>query len=106
MDKNKIDLPRKTISQLISIFSGYPEIEKVVIFGSRALGNAKSGSDVDLAFIGHDLTLQLVSRIQNYLEEETLLPYFFDCVHSESTQHKELLEHIQTHGKILYEKNP
>jgi len=76
-----------------------------VIFGSRALGNAKSGSDVDLAFIGKDLTLQLVGRIQNYLEEETLLPYFFDCVHLESTENRELLAHIHDYGKVLYERS-
>ena len=98
----KIDLPQKTMSQLISIFSAYPEIEKVTIFGSRALGNAKSGSDVDFAFSGKHLTSQLVSRIQNYLEEETLLPYYFDCLHLESTQNKDLLKHIKTHGIIFY----
>lgn len=106
MRKKEIDLPLETISQLVSIFSAYPEVEKVVIFGSRSLGNAKPGSDVDCAFIGKNLTSQLVSRIQNHLEEETLLPYFFDCVHLESTRNKKLLEHIHTYGKILYEKNP
>ncbi len=100
----KIDLPQKTISQLISIFSTYPEIEKVIIFGSRALGNAKPGSDVDCALSGERLTPQLVSRIQAYLEEETLLPYFFDCILLESISNKELLEHIHIHGKNLYEK--
>ena len=101
----KIDLPRKTISQLISIFSAYPEIEKVIVFGSRALGNAKPGSDVDCAFSGKNLTSQLVSRIQNYLEEDTLLPYFFDCIHLESTKNKNLLEHIKTYGINLYVSN-
>jgi len=106
MNMKKIDLPQKTISQLISIFSAYPEIEKVTVFGSRALGNAKSGSDVDCAFSGgKNLTSQLVSRIQNYLEEDTLLPYFFDCIHLESTQNKNLLEHIKTHGINLYVSN-
>lgn len=98
----KIDLPQQTISQLISIFSTYPEIEKVTLFGSRVLGNAKPGSDVDCAFSGQRLTSQLVSRIQNYLEEETLFPYFFDCIHMESIQNKDLLEHIKTHGIPLY----
>jgi len=102
----KIDLPHKTILQLDSIFSNYPEIERVIIFGSRALGNAKSGSDVDCAFSGKNLTSQLVSRIQNFLEEETLLPYFFDCIHVESTQNKALLEHVDTHGITLYLRDP
>ena len=105
MKKKRIDLPAKTISQLISIFSTYPEIEQVIIFGSRVLGNAKTGSDVDCVFSGTKLTSQLVSRIQDYLEEETLLPYFFDCVHLETIQNKDLLEHIKIHGITIYTSN-
>jgi predicted nucleotidyltransferase len=102
MNIRKVDLPRKTISQLISLFSAYPEIERVVIFGSRALGNAKAGSDVDLAFSGKNLSFHLVGKIQTYLEEETLLPYFFDCVHLGSTQNTALLEHIKNYGIDIY----
>ncbi len=103
MNRKRIDLPPKTITQLISIFSTYPEIEQVTVFGSRVLGNAKPGSDVDCAFSGKKLTSKLVSRIQNYLEEETLFPYFFDCIHLESAQNRDLLEHIAPHGIILYD---
>ena len=72
------------------------EIERVIVFGSRALGNAKPGSDVDCAFSGENLTSQLVSRSHTYLEEEILLPYFFDCIHLESTQNMDLLDHTNT----------
>ena len=78
------------------------EIERVIIFGSRALGVAKPGSDVDCAFSGENLTSQLASRIHAHLEEEILLPYFFDCIHLESTQNRDLLDHIKTHGINLY----
>ena len=102
--KKGIDLPIKTLSQLIAIFTTYHKIERVIIFGSRALGNAKPGSDVDLAFSGKNVTSHLVSLIQSYLEEETMLPYFFDCIHFESIHNKELLTHINDHGKVLYER--
>ena len=105
MQKRRIDLPAETLSQLIAVFSTYREIEKVTIFGSRALGNAKPGSDIDLAFSGRKLTLHLVSQIHDYLEEETTLPYFFDCVHFESIQNRELVNHIRKHGKILFERS-
>ena len=105
MSRPEIDLPIETIAQMVSIFSTYPEIEKVMVFGSRVLGNAKPGSDVDCAISGDNVTSQLVSRIQSYLEEETLLPYFFDCVWFESIQNKKLCKHINTYGKVLYEKN-
>ncbi len=104
MERQEIDLPAEVISQLNNFFSTCPEIEKVTIFGSRVLGNAKPGSDVDLAIGGRDVTLQLVGRVRNYLEEETTMPYFFDCVHFESIANEELQRHILRYGKVLYEK--
>ena len=102
----RIDLPQKTVSELKSIFSAYPEIEKVIVFGSRALGNAKPGSDVDCAFSGKNLTSKLIGRIQIYLQEDTLFPYFFDCIHLEAVQSEDLLEHIKTNGINLYVSEP
>jgi hypothetical protein len=66
---------------------------------------------VDLAFIGNNLSLQQVSHIHNFLEEETLLPYFFDCLHMESVENRDLLapryfDHIKKYGQILYEVPP
>jgi predicted nucleotidyltransferase len=102
-DKN-INLPQKTISQLIEIFSAYPEIEKVIVFGSRAMGNEKPGSDIDLAISGLKVTSELVEKIHNYLEEETLFPYFFDCLHFETLTNPDLRNHILEYGKILYHR--
>jgi len=105
MRMNEIDLPQKYISQMVTIFSTYPEIEKVVIFFFFFLSNAKPGSDIDLAFSGQNLTSQIVNRIQNHLEEETLMPYFFDCIYSATIKNQDLLLHIQTYGKLLYNKD-
>ena len=102
-DKN-INLPQKTIRQLIEIFSAYPEIEKVIVFGSRAMGNEKPGSDIDLAISGLNVTSELVGKIHNYLEEETLFPYFFDCLHFKTLTNPDLRNHILEYGKILYHR--
>jgi len=99
-----INLPQKTISQLIEIFSSYPEIEKVIVFGSRAMGNEKPGSDIDLAISGIKVTSELVGKIHNYLEEETLFPYFFDCLYFETLTNPDLRNHILEYGKILYHR--
>lgn len=104
MTQQEIDLPAEVVTQLRSCFSSYPEIEKVTVFGSRVLGNAKPGSDLDLAFEGENLTLELVSKVQNYLEEETTLPYFFDCVHLGSVGNEDLRKHILQYGKMVFEK--
>lgn len=102
---HEIDLPEKVVKQLIQVFSGWPDIETVTIFGSRALGNAKSGSDIDLCFDGKILNRQQVSSLQNYLEEESLFPYFFDCVHFKSIENEYLRQHILEHGKLLWQRD-
>lgn len=62
------------------------------IFGSRAKGNYKPGSDVDLAIIGD------ADRIAYLLNEETFLPYYFDVIDMQSLNNQALKEHIARVG--------
>ncbi len=50
-------LPSKSLQQIVALLATFPEIEKAVVFGSRAMGNYKPGSDVDIALNGHKITL-------------------------------------------------
>ncbi len=72
-------------------------IKKVILFGSRVKGNYKRGSDVDLAVIGDEKKLSYI------LNEESTLPYFFDVVHLNKIANKNLLEHIERVGQVIYE---
>ncbi|WP_083843626.1 nucleotidyltransferase domain-containing protein, partial [Desulfobacter postgatei] len=100
-----INLPQKTISQLIEIFSAYPEIEKVIVFGSRAMGNEKPGSDIDLAISGLKVTSELVEKIHNYLVRRNPVSYIFlYCLHFETLTNPDLRNHILEYGKILYHR--
>jgi predicted nucleotidyltransferase len=77
----------------------FPQIKSVVIFGSRALGTFSTGSDIDLAI---KATEDVSSKIRWILEEETLMPYFFDVINYEAISEQKLKEHIDKHGKELY----
>ena len=70
-------------------------IKNPILFGSRAKGSHKRGSDVDLAVIGDE------KRANYVLNEETNMPYFFDVVNIKKIKNRNLLEHIQRVGKIL-----
>lgn len=59
------------------------EIDKAIIFGSRALGNYKKGSDVDIAISGKNVTSETLYQLDDLLNEEFSLPYFFDIVQYE-----------------------
>ena len=83
--------------------SKYPEIEEAVLFGSRAIGNYKKGSDVDLAIKGSRINRTTVNRLSDDLNEEYPLPYFFDVIHYENIS-SELKTHIDTMGRIIKQK--
>lgn len=81
-----------------------PEIEKAFIFGSRAKGNYKVYSDIDIAIAGKNINFTTISSLKAKLEEEGPLPYFIDVVDYTHLENKDLKEHIDRVGKILYEK--
>jgi predicted nucleotidyltransferase len=76
----------------------FPEIAEVILFGSRAKGNYKIGSDVDLAIKGDRITYEITARFADCLNEEKPLPYFFDVVHYEEISAPKLKEHIDRVG--------
>lgn len=77
----------------------------MIIFGSRALGNYKKGSDVDITISGQDITNETIYRLDDLLNEEYPLPYFFDLLHYEQINNENLKNHIDTFGKELYRKS-
>ena len=70
-------LKRRDRKNILAAVSKFPEIERVKIFGSRAMGNYKKGSDVDLAIAGSQITFKTVLRLRSMLNEDLPLPYFF-----------------------------
>ena len=77
----RFGLRESDIKYIKLCFQQFPEIEEVLVFGSRAMGNFKEGSDVDLALKGKSITLNTLSRLKALLEEEGPLPYTVDLVH-------------------------
>ena len=98
----EVDLQPELHLFLVEWARQHPEIEQIVLFGSRALGNAKKGSDVDLAVVGTQVTQSLVDKLHVVLEEDTLFPYFFDVVHLNTVQNPALREQIQARGYVIY----
>ena len=93
-------LTSRDIETISAILIRYDGIRRVRLFGSRAKWDHKPWSDIDLAIDGEYDAL----HIQNDFEESTL-PYFIDIINSKNCSSRELLEHIDRVGKILYEKN-
>lgn len=99
----KFGLSEKTIQGINDTFAAFPQIEKAVIFGSRAKGNYKNGSDIDLTLHGRELTTKLLRKIENELDE-LLLPYKIDLSIFERISNPDFVDHIQCVGILFYEK--
>ena len=87
---------------LSNLFQKYSSIDEVIIFGSRAKGNYKNGSDVDLAIKSQSIGNEELNAMDDALNEHSNLPYKFDIVHYEKIQTPELKEHIDRVGKRLF----
>ena len=96
-------LKEATIQKIHSIFKKYPEVEKVILYGSRAKGNYKNGSDIDLTLIGESLAYRIIGNIENDLDE-LYLPYTFDISIFHLLENDKLLDHIGRVGKVFYER--
>jgi predicted nucleotidyltransferase len=96
-------LESETVNNIKAIFSKFDEIEKVVLYGSRAMGNYKTGSDIDLTLFGDNLSLRTIFAIQDELEE-LFLPYKFDISIYSKIENRDLRDHIKRVGKIFYQK--
>jgi len=93
----------KQISLIKDIFSQFPEISEVIIFGSRAMGNYKKGSDVDLAIKGK-IDEKIILKLSRKLNDESPLPHIFDVIKYDDISNEKLKEHISSFGKIFYKK--
>ncbi len=97
-------LSSKSTGLILGALRQWEEIEKAHIFGSRAMGNYKNGSDVDLALYGPKITGEILLQVGTLLNEELPLPYHFDLVHYETVDNTDLRRHIDQAGKVFYVK--
>jgi uncharacterized protein len=74
-----IGLTKKELDLLKSYFLKFSQINEVILFGSRAMNNHKTASDVDLAILG-DQILDVKSKLWGLLEDESPFPYRFDII--------------------------
>jgi len=99
----KYGLTEATVEKIQGVFARFPAIEKVVLYGSRAKGNFKTGSDIDLTLYGEALTSDLCSTIASELDD-LLLPYTIDLSIFDELNHAKLREHIERVGVVFYER--
>lgn len=89
--------------RLGAVFGSHPEVERVVLYGSRAKGTNKPYSDVDIALVGDGLETDELLRIAGEVDD-LLLPFFFDISIYNKIDDAALLESISRTGIVVYER--
>ena len=95
-------LEENTISKIIKVLSKYPQIEQVILYGSRAKGNYHNGSDIDITLQGKNLTLSnSVYPLKDDLDE-LFLPYMFDISIFNHIKDHDMIDHLSRVGVVFY----
>ena len=96
-------LPERTLQEMRAIFAKYSKVQKVVIYGSRAIGTHKPGSDIDLTLYGQDLTFNDLNVLAGALDDSSI-PYLVDLSIFDALDHVKLKDHIDRVGQVFYDR--
>lgn len=96
-------LKDETIEKIRMVFSHYPEIEEAILYGSRAKGNYRRGSDIDITLKGEKLNLTILNKVSLKLDD-LLLPYTIDLSIYHHIKQEDLLGHIERVGVSFLEE--
>ena len=100
----KYGLKQDQLAEIIDIVSGYQQVEELIIYGSRATGRYRVGSDVDLVIKGRRATIQTAAALKSQLEEETWLPYLFGVTSYGAIESAELKKDIADEGRLIWQR--
>jgi len=99
-NRNIYGLTERDMRTIQDIFKKYPDITEVRLFGSRAKGNYKQGSDIDLAVMNEGVSSKVIGDLA-FEFEESRLPYMVDLINYPALRHKEFIEHIDRVGIVF-----
>jgi predicted nucleotidyltransferase len=97
----KFGLKDEAIEAICKVFRNHHEVEKAILYGSRARGNFKPASDIDLTLQGESLNSTVLNTISWELDD-LLLPYTFDLSIISQISNPDLIDHISRVGVLFY----
>lgn len=92
------------LAEIVEVISSRESVESALIFGSRAKGCHRAGSDVDIAIKGVAVRHEDVLNVGYALNEESTLPYQFDIIDYNRIDNDALREHIDRIGREIFKR--
>jgi len=103
MTGGRFGLTSATIDKICAVFAAHPQVERAIVYGSRAKGGYRKGSDIDLTLHGKDLNDRILLGLMGELDD-LLLPYTIDLSIFAALEHPGLEDHIRRVGQVFYER--
>ena len=100
-NKKVFGLPVHVLNDICDVFRKHHNIKKVILYGSRAMGNYRLGSDIDLCVEADGMELTQLLAIENQIDD-LLLPWKVDLSSKHQIDNPDLLHHIQCVGIEIY----
>lgn len=97
-------LSEQTIKSINDVFTRFPSIDSAILYGSRAKGNFRINSDIDLTLKGSAIDFTMLLKIENELDD-LMLPYKIDLSVFKNIENQDLIEHINRVGIEFYNKS-
>lgn len=98
-------LSESVIAKINIVFAQYPQVVEVRLYGSRAKGNFRNGSDIDLAIMGDSVSYLQLLRMESDIEDLSL-PYKVDLSLFRQIDNPDLIDHIERVGRTFYRASP
>ena len=95
-------IPKADSQRLLELIRSHPDVQKVVLYGSRALGRQRAGSDIDICLVAPSMALGELLELGAALDD-LLLPWQIDLQVRHLITHEGLLAHIERAGQLLWE---
>ena len=96
-------LPEAAIRAIHEVFLRHPEVEQAILFGSRAKGSYRHGSDIDLVLSGEYLTFSILLTLINEMDDLTI-PHTVDLSLLSRISDLDVLDHIRRVGVIFFDR--
>ena len=98
-----LGLKESELEEIVNTLASFENVERAIVYGSRAKGNYKPFSDIDLTLYGRELTQIDILHIADRFED-SYLPYMFDISDFSKLTNPDLIDHIKRRGITIFEK--
>jgi len=99
----KFGIQEEALDKIVRVLATAPKVERVILYGSRAKGTFRAGSDIDLCLEAPDLDYQALLHLENELDD-LLLAWKIDLALKHRIDNPELRSHIDRMGKVVFKR--